>query len=357
VGDQRSKKLTSALSLVLPGTPLRDGLQRILQSQMGGLLVVGHGPAVRAVCSGGFELDAPMTPERLSELAKMDGAIVLSEDATRVCRANVHLVPDPNVPTIETGTRHRTADRVARSIGVPVIAVSEEMSTITIYVDDVRRVLQDATRLAGRVIRQLQILERFRRRLDEVTSALTASEIDSSVTVRDVASALQRSEMVMRVAEEVADALVELGEQGGLLRVVLAESVAGVVDERRLVVEDYLDASDTWDVGRALQRLSELTTDDLLDLRRVAAVLGAGSWEVADLDGAVSARGFRILYGIPHLGPEAIGRIKTHYPDLQRVMEAEAEELALVAGIEAQLSAQLKDDLERIADIGVAEAL
>jgi diadenylate cyclase len=357
VGDQRSKKLTSALSLVLPGTPLRDGLQRILQSQMGGLLVVGHGPEVRAVCTGGFELEASMTPQRLSELAKMDGAIVLSEDATRIFRANVHLVPNPNVPTTETGMRHRTADRVARTTGVPVIAVSEEMSTITVYVDDVRRVLQDATRLAARVIRQLQILERFRSRLDEVTSALTAFEIEGGVTVREVASALQRSEMVMRVADDVAGALAELGEEGGLLRVVLAESVGGVEEERRLVVEDYLDASDTWDADKALQRLSELTTNDLLDLRRVAAVLGAGSWEVAELDGAVTARGFRILYGVPQLGPEAVGRIVTHYPDLQRVMQAEVDELATVAGIELQLSAQLKDDLERIADIGVAEAL
>jgi diadenylate cyclase len=357
VGKHRSARLTRALALAHPGTPLREGLQRILQGQMGALVVIGYDTAVQHICSGGFEIDAALTSERLSELAKMDGAIVLSDDASRLHRANVHLVPSASIPTIETGTRHRTAERVAKSTGAPVIAVSEEMSTITVYVDDTRRVLQDASRLAARVNRQLQILERFRARLEEVTSTLTASEMAGAVEVREVAMVLQRAEMVMRIADDMAESLAELGDEGGLLRVAVMEAVAGVADERRLAIEDYLDASPTWDVERALRRLAELSTDDLLDLRRVASVLGDGSWDGADPDGAIRARGLRILYGVHQLGPEAIDRIVAHYPDLQRVIQADAEELATVAGITQQQIEQLKDDLGTIADVGVSNPL
>src|SRR5437764_11443760 len=122
--------MIEALASVAPGRPLREGLDRILQASMGALIVVGDGPDVLAICSGGFLLDAEFTPQRLSELAKMDGAITLAPDASRIARANVHLLPNPNVPTTETGTRHRTAERVARSIDVPAISVSEALSVI-----------------------------------------------------------------------------------------------------------------------------------------------------------------------------------------------------------------------------------
>src|SRR5207249_7909238 len=136
VPARRSAAMMEALSAVAPGTPLRDGLDRILQANMGALIVVGDGPEVLNICSGGFLLDAEFTPQRLSELAKMDGAIILAPDASRIARANVHLVPNPNVPTSETGTRHRTAERVARSIDVPVVSVSEDQQVIAVYVDD-----------------------------------------------------------------------------------------------------------------------------------------------------------------------------------------------------------------------------
>ena len=127
---QRSEILHAALAKVAPGTPLREGLDRIVRAKMGALLILGDFPTVLNICSGGFLLDSAFSPQRLSELAKMDGAIILGSDATRIARANVHLVPDPTTQTSETGTRHRTAERVARSIAVPVVSVSEEMGVI-----------------------------------------------------------------------------------------------------------------------------------------------------------------------------------------------------------------------------------
>src|ERR1017187_1207148 len=125
--------MIEVLGSIAPGRPLREGLDRILQANMGAFIVVGDGPEVLSICSGGFLLDAEFTPPRLSELAKMDGAIILAADSSRIARANVHLVPNPAIATSETGTRHRTAERVARSLDVPVITVSEDRSVISVY--------------------------------------------------------------------------------------------------------------------------------------------------------------------------------------------------------------------------------
>src|SRR5205823_1103476 len=172
--SRRSAAMIDALAAVAPGRPLREGLDRILQASMGGLVVVGDGPDVLNICSGGFLLDAEFTPQRLSELAKMDGAIILARDASRIARANVHLVPNPNVPTSETGTRHRTAERVARSIDVPVISVSEDLSIIAVYRHDLKHQLESIPRLLNRANQALQTLERYKNRLDMVTGSLSA---------------------------------------------------------------------------------------------------------------------------------------------------------------------------------------
>src|SRR4051794_19834497 len=170
--------------------PLREGLDRILQGSRGALIVIGDGPEVLAICSGGFLLDAEYSPQRLSELAKMDGAIILAADASRIARANVHLVPDSTVPTTETGTRHRTAERVARSLDVLVVSVSEQMSSITVYRGDVKHPLEQVGRLLDRASQALQTLRRYRGRLDVETALLSRHEIDDQVSVRDVAVVL-----------------------------------------------------------------------------------------------------------------------------------------------------------------------
>ena len=234
-----SAAMLEALAQIAPGQPLRAGVDRILQASMGALILVGDGPEVLGICSGGFLLDAEFTPQRLSELAKMDGAIILAADASRIARANVHLVPNPNVPTSETGTRHRTAERVARSVDVPVISVSEDMGVIAVYRNDQKHPLEATPRLLNRANQALQTLERYKSRLDTVSSALTALEVEDLVTVRDVAMVLQRAEMVRRIAEEIEGYIVEMGADGRLIRLQLEELMGGVDDDRRLVIGDY----------------------------------------------------------------------------------------------------------------------
>ncbi|HEV7888156.1 MAG TPA: DNA integrity scanning diadenylate cyclase DisA, partial [Acidimicrobiales bacterium] len=263
---RRSAAMIEALAAVAPGRPLREGLDRILQASMGALIVVGDGADVLAICSGGFLLDAEFTPQRLSELAKMDGAIILAPDASRIARANVHLVPNPNVPTTETGTRHRTAERVARSIDVPVISVSEDMSVIAVYRNDLKHPLEPIPRLVNRANQALQTLERYKNRLDTVSGALSALEVEDLVTLRDVVTVLQRAEMVRRIAEEIDGYIVELGTDGRLVLLQLEELLGGVEDDRRHVIKDYFHDDGRWRLDQALERLSDLSTEDLLDL-------------------------------------------------------------------------------------------
>ena len=225
--------MIEALGSIAPGRPLREGLDRILQANMGALILVGDGPEVLSICSGGFLLDAEFSPQRLSELAKMDGAIILAYDSSRIARANVHLVPNPAIATSETGTRHRTAERVARSLDVTVITVSEDRSVIAVYRGEQQRPLVPVERLLARANQALETLEGYRDRLDVVTNALSALEVEDMVTLRDVITVLQRTEMVRRIAEEVDGYSTELGTDSRLVRLQLEEMLAGVEEERR----------------------------------------------------------------------------------------------------------------------------
>jgi diadenylate cyclase len=361
--DRRRAVLIEALRAIAPGRPLRDGLDRILQANMGALIIVGDGPEVLSICSGGFLLDAEFSPQRLAELAKMDGAIILAADASRIARANVHLVPSPNVPTSETGTRHRTAERVARSIDVPVIAVSEDLSVITMYRGDYKHALESVARLLSRANQALSTLERYRDRLDSVTSSLTASEVEDLVTVRDVVTVLQRAEMVRRIAEEIEGYVVELGTDGRLVLLQLEELMAGVEDERRQVVLDYLPAdplgsspdADQIRAGEMAEEivatLSTLPTDQLLDAQVVGSLLD-GSDRI-DLEAGLQPRGHRLLSRIPRIPEATVGEIVDRFQTLQKVMRSDVAELEAVDGIDDALARTIKDGLARLAESSI----
>jgi diadenylate cyclase len=343
----------AALSQVAPGRPLREGLDRIVKAEMGALVVVGDGPDVLNICSGGFLLDAAFSPQRLSELAKMDGAIIVAPDASRIARANVHLVPNPNVPTSETGTRHRTAERVARSIDVPVISVSEDMGVITVYVGPFKHVLQEIPRLLARSNQALQTLERYKSRLDDVSSALSSLEVEDLVTLRDVAAVLQRNEMVRRIAEEIDSYIVELGADARLVRLQLDELMGDVEDDRYYVIQDYLNEG-PWHIDDALDALAELSTDELLDLRAVAATLhlpGGG----ADLDRALQPRGFRLLAKVPRLPEGVIDHIIDRFGSLQKIMRATIDDLDDVEGVGEVRARAIKDGLSRLTETSILD--
>jgi diadenylate cyclase len=346
--------MLAALAAVAPGQPGREGLDRVRQSELGALIVISDDPAVLSICSGGFLLDAPFTPQRLSELAKMDGAIILANDARRIARANVHLVPDPAVPTAETGTRHRTAERVARSLGVPVVSVSESRDAITVYLGDEQRPLLPSGILLARANQALQTLEQYRKRLQATSAELAALEVEDLVAVRDMVSLLQRTEMVRRIAEEIEVAIVELGTDGRLVRLQLEELVGGADDDRRLVLRDYLLDGSPLGVERALAALDELEAERLLDLRTVAEriVLTGG---VVDLGESLQPRGFRLLARVPRLGDDLVEQIVARFGTLQKILRATPSELADVAGLDESRARAVKDSLARLAESSILD--
>ncbi|HET9690961.1 MAG TPA: DNA integrity scanning diadenylate cyclase DisA [Acidimicrobiales bacterium] len=351
--DQARAEMIEALAAVAPGRPLRAGLDRVLQAGKGALIVVGDGPDVLDLCSGGFLVDAEFSPQRLHELAKMDGAIILADDASRIARANVHLVPSPDLPTVETGTRHRTAERVARAVDVPVIAVSEDMAVITVYRGASKRALDPVARLVQRANQALQTLERYRDRLDTVTASLSALEVEDLVTARDVVTVLQRAEMVRRIAEEVEGYVVELGTDGRLILLQLEELMGGVDDDRRHVIRDYLTDDDPGAAEGALRALASLSTDRLLDLAAVAAVLRLPAG--ADVEVGLAPRGYRLLSKLPRLPEHTVEAVVGRVGSLQKLLRATVAELEEVDGITPALARTVKEGLARLAESSILE--
>ena len=283
--DKSDALLRQTLAAVAPGTAMRDALERILRGRTGALVVLGFDKAVEVLCTGGFALDVPFSATGLRELAKMDGAVVLDRDATRILRCNVQLVPDPTIPTEESGTRHRTAERVAKQTGYPVISVSQSMHIIALYIGGRRYVLEDSATILSKANQALATLERYKQRLDEVSGTLSALEIEDLVTVRDVAAVAQRLEMVRRIAGEIDGYVIELGTDGRLLSLQLDELIAGVDADRELVARDYLPGASgrrQRTVSDVLSELDGLSSVDLLDLgcgrtRDGAQQLGRGA--------------------------------------------------------------------------------
>jgi diadenylate cyclase len=346
--------MLDALAQVAPGHPLREGLDRVLQAAMGALVLVGDTDEVLSICSGGFLLDAAFSPQRFSELAKMDGAIILSRDASRIARANVHLVPNPDVPTSETGTRHRTAERVARTIDVPVIAVSEDQRVIAVYRGDEKHPLEAIPRLLDRTNQALATLERYKQRLDSVSGALSALEVEDLVTLRDVVTVLQRTEMVRRIAEEVEGYIVELGADGRLVLLQLEELMGGVEDDRRLVMQDYFHEESGWHLDESMEALASLDTEDLLDLKLVAATLHLPDTAV-DLDQGLQPRGHRLLSRIPRLPEGVIENIVGRFGNLQKIMRATIDDLDDVGGVGEARARAIKEGLSRLAETSILD--
>lgn len=347
--------LRATLAAVAPGTELRDGLERILRGRTGALIVLGHDRVVDSLCTGGFAIDIDFSATRLRELAKMDGAIVLDAGATKILRAAVQLVPDPSIETSESGTRHRTAERVAKQTQLPVISVSASMRIVALYVAGRRYVLEGSAAVLGRADQALATLERYRARLDEVAGTLSALEIEDLVTVRDVAAVVQRQEMVRRISEEISGYVVELGSDGRLLSLQLEELIGGIGPDQELVLLDYADPERLGaSVPEILDGLAHLESTELVDLAHVARALGLTS-AGESLDSPISPRGFRLLSKIPRLPRAIVERLVAHFDGLQKLLAAGLDDLMAVDGVGEQRARAVREGLSRLAESSILE--
>ncbi|MBJ2120713.1 DNA integrity scanning protein DisA [Arthrobacter sp. MSA 4-2] len=347
--------LKATLARVAPGTQLRDGLERILRGRTGALIVLGFDRTIDSICSGGFDIGIDFSPTRLRELAKMDGAIVCDRDASNILRAAVQLVPDSTIPTQESGTRHRTAERVAIQTGVPVISVSQSMQIIALYVNGLRHVLEGSEPVLARANQALATLERYRARLDQVTNSLSALEIEAMVTVRDVAITLQRQEMVRRISEEISQYVLELGVDGRLLSLQVEELTTGLGPGSEMVLRDYMDPSSNGaSPEERVATLQNFSSTDLIDLGTIASVLGFNP-STDSLDAVVQPKGYRLLSGIKAVPPAVATRLVDHFDGLQNLMAANIEDLMAVDGIGEQRARTVREGLSRIAETSLLD--
>lgn len=339
--------VTRQLASLAPGTDLRDGLDRIVHGRTGALIVLGDSEELRAISTGGFTIDVPLTPTALRELAKMDGAITLSNDHGRILSASVHLMPTPTLPTSETGTRHRTAERVARQTGLPVVTVSAAMGTITLFLAGRTIPVKRPEALLARATQALQALTSYRERLTESLTRLSTLEVQDRVTIRDIALVAQRFEMTSRLADEVAGYVGELGRDGRLVSLQLRDLTADLAGIAASLQRDY--APDQSGV-HVMSLLGALHDDDLFDVVMVARALGMTG--TAHLDSPVRARGFRQLSAIPRVPGAVVTRLVEHFGSLSMLFGVSATELAAIDGVSPELARQIRDGLLRLAESG-----
>jgi len=351
--EQYDEKLLDILKILAPGTDFREGLENILRAQTGALLIVGDSEDSLSLVNDGFEIDTSLTPAKLYELAKMDGAIVLDRDAEKILVANAQLIPDPTIPSTETGTRHKTAERVAKQTGELVIAISERRSIITIYKADYKHILEDIRVILTKANQAVQTLEKYRSVFDQALTNLSALEFENLVTISDVVTVIQRTEMVLKIQREIEKYISELGTEGRLIKMQLEELVTNVKEEGVLLIKDYIaEAEDEEKQSKPENLLEELTdwsSDEILTLNTISKALGY-SGSVNTLDQSISPRGYRVLRKIPRLPMPVIENLVEHFKNLQEVIRASVDELDDVDGIGEVRAQAIKDGLRRLRD-------
>jgi diadenylate cyclase len=339
-------KVLAAVARIAPGTELRQAIDDIIRSREGALIVIGEPSELAFLFSGGIQLDQPLTPQLLYELAKMDGAVIVNAPLTKLARANVQLMPDPTISSAETGTRHRTAERVAKQTEALVISISQQRMTVTVFVGQSRYQLEPIADVLAKTNQAVATLETYRTRLEQVVTRLTALEFQGAVMLDDVLVVLQRAELTTRMAEEIERACVELGEEGRLIRMQLEELVADVPDEKAALVYDYHADGGAERTREGLEALAALPYDQLLEFE-LLAVLGYPA-SVNPLDHAVSPRGYRVLSHIPRLPDAVVKRVVSRLPGLEGIVRASQRELESVEGVGAVRAREIREGLRRL---------
>lgn len=343
---KKRDRMSSVLQLVAPGTALREGLENVLRAKTGGLIVLGNSDQMMSIVSGGFAINCDFSPAHLYELAKMDGAIILSDDGKRILFANAQLVPDASILSNETGIRHRTAERVAKQTGHLVVSISQRRNVITLYQGTLRYSLQDIGVILSKANQAIQTLEKYKSVLDQALTNLSALEFEELVTLQEVSMVMHRIEMVLRIKAEINRYINELGTEGRLISMQMEELVSNVEEETYLLIKDYCKdtASDPQEIINELKRLS---SDELLENNTIVKLLGY-SGTVNAQEEPVSPRGYRILSKIPRLPSTIVENLIEQFSDLPQVMMATIEELDEVDGIGEVRARAIKDGLMRI---------
>ncbi len=344
---KREDTLVEILRLIAPGTAIRNGLDNILKAKTGGLIVIGDTQPILDIVDGGFRLDIDYTPSRLYELAKMDGAIVLSADLKKILYANAQLIPASDIPTTETGTRHRTAERTAKQTGELVVSISQRRNIITIFKGNMRYVLEESSKVISKANQALQTAEKYKKVFDSKLNLLNEYEFNDIVTLENVITAIQRAEQVMKIVDEVEREIIELGEEGILLRMQLEELVEGLEKEELYIIKDYIAPGKKRTCEKVLDDIKSLSDESLLRQQLIAKLLGYEDFDNYDEVGVYS-RGYRVLSKIPRMPSNIVDNLVKSFKSFQHILAADIPKLDEVEGIGEVRARTIKQSLKRM---------
>lgn len=345
--SKREQFIAEVLRLVSPGTKLREGLENVLRAKTGALIVIGDFEEIEDVVDGGFCINCDLTPANLYELAKMDGAIILSSDLRKILYANTQLIPDSSITSTETGIRHRTAERVAKQTGQLVISISQRRNIITLYRGPHRYSLKDIGVILTKANQAMQTLEKYKAVLDQALTNLGALEFEELVTLHEVAMVVQRTEMVLRIKSEMIKYINELGTEARLISMQMEELVDDIENDAKLLIKDYCRSLEEMDPKAIQTQLLRLSDEELLEPLNILKALGY-SGGLTLYDEPVFPRGYRILSKIPRLPATIVNNLVEVFAGLPQVMMATIEELDDVEGIGEVRARAIKEGLKRI---------
>lgn len=341
----KKDELIEILKLISPGKPIREGLNNILKARTGALLVFSDSKEVLDIVDGGFFINEDYSASKLYELAKMDGAIVLSTDLKKILYANAQLIPSPDISTKETGTRHRTAERVAKQTGELVVSISQRRNVITIFKGNLRYTIQDATIVLNRTNQALQTLEKYKKVFDNKLNVLNEYEFNDIVTLDNVIDVIQRAEMVMKIKEEVERGIFELGEDGRLINMQLEELIGDLDKEELYIIKDYKKVEK--EEEDILQEIIALPHDELLKQSAISKILGYEITEGAE-EVPVYSVGYRILTKVPKIPNNIIENLVKDFGTFKNVLSADIPTLDDVEGIGEVRARSIKQSLKRM---------
>ena len=342
-----NNEIIEVLKTIAPGTQIREGLENILKAKTGGLIVIGDGKEVMDIVDGGFNINVEYSPARLYQLAKMDRAIVKSWYFKKILFANEQLIPSSSIQTVETGTRHRTAERTAKQTGDLVISISQRRNIITIFKGNNRYVLEDTAQVITKANQALQTVEKYMKVFDRKLNLLNEYEFNDIVTLENVIVAIQRAEMVMSVVDEVQKAIYELGEDGRLLEMQLEELVWDLETEELLMIKDYMVVSRRRSPDKVLEEIRKLSYEELMKSQVIAKLLGYEDFDNYDEVG-VYTKGYRVLNKIPRMPSSIVENLVKSFKSFQHILSADIPQLDEVDGIGEVRARTIKQSLRRM---------
>lgn len=315
-----TERRAQVIKATAPGTALRHALDMILAGHLGALICIGDTENVLAAGDDGFKLDVSFTANRLFELCKMDGAVVVDKDLTRILRANFHLNPDPSISTTETGTRHRTAARMSLLTKAMVISVSERRQVVHVYADGIAYQIRPAVEIVATVNQLTNAMQNTRQQIDSSLARLTLLELDDFVTLGEVASVFYKFEVLMTAADELDDCIKQLGTMGKTALMQREEYLGEMEEAYLLMIRDYAKDSSPENAKKIRKVFHQTANTQLRSAKSVARILGYDDDRGEDC--IMTPLGLRTLSRVGVVRDDLADVIVNEYGSLPEILEA-----------------------------------